>query len=173
MFSLSNREDSCFHPAKRVTCFFFVVWRLMKVVEKSVLVGHTPAQMYALVNEFERYPAFLPWCGRAEVHERDKQHVVASLYIDYFKVRQHFTTRNACIEGESIVMELVDGPFEMLSGRWLFTPLGDIGCKIEFNLHYQFSSRILEKLIGPVFDAISASLVDAFIKEADRMYGHD
>jgi len=144
----------------------------MKVVEKNVLVGHTPAQMYALVNDFERYPRFLPWCGKAEVHARDGEHVVASLSIDYFKVKQRFSTRNICVEGESIKMELVDGPFESLEGYWQFQPLGTIGCKIEFRLSYQFSSRILEKLIGPGFEHISASLVDAFIKEADRIYDH-
>jgi ribosome-associated toxin RatA of RatAB toxin-antitoxin module len=140
----------------------------MKVVEKNVLVGYSPAQMYALVNDFEHYPRFLPWCGRAEVDSSD----VASLYIDYLKIKQRFSTRNICVEGESISMELVDGPFESLRGRWRFLPLGELGCKIEFRLEYQFSSRILEKLIGPVFDHISASLVDAFIQEADRIYGH-
>lgn len=145
----------------------------MKVVEKNVLVGHSPAQMFALVNDFERYPAFLPWCGQAEVRARDGNELVASLTIDYFRIRQRFTTRNTSVDGESITMELVDGPFEHLHGTWRFQPLGDIGCKIEFRLSYQFSSRILEKLIGPVFDHISASLVDAFIKEADRIYGED
>jgi len=145
----------------------------MKVVERSVLVGHSPAQMYELVNGFERYPAFLPWCSRAEVRERAGDQVVASLHIDYFKVRQHFTTRNTCVENASITMKLVDGPFEALEGLWRFLPLGQFGCKVEFRLSYQFSSRILEKLIGPVFDSISASLVDAFIKEADRMYGDE
>jgi len=145
----------------------------MKVVEKNVLVGHSPAQMYALVNDFERYPLFLPWCSKAEVQTRDGQNLVASLQIDYFKVKQKFSTKNKHVEGESIFMELVDGPFEYLEGQWRFLPLGEIGCKIEFKLSYQFSSRILEKLIGPVFDHISASLVDAFIKEADRVYGND
>lgn len=145
----------------------------MKVVEKNVLVGHTPAQMYALVNDFERYPVFLPWCSGAEVLEREGEQVRARLHIDYFKVRQHFSTRNVCVRDTSILMELEDGPFESLNGGWVFRPLGEIGCKIEFRLSYQFSSRILEKLIGPVFDHISASLVDAFIKEADRVYGDE
>jgi ribosome-associated toxin RatA of RatAB toxin-antitoxin module len=145
----------------------------MKVVEKNVLVGHSPAQMYALVNDFERYPSFLPWCSKAHVESRIGQEVVASLQIDYFRVKQKFSTRNTCVDGASILMKLEDGPFQSLDGRWEFLPLGEIGCKIEFSLRYQFSSRILETLIGPVFDHISASLVDAFIKEADRVYGND
>ena len=152
---------------------FFCCSFAMKCVEKNVLVGHSPAQMYALVNDFERYPAFLPWCSGAEVLDRAGEVVRARLHIDYFKVRQHFATRNVCVPDTSIRMELEEGPFESLQGGWHFVPLGDAGCKIEFRQSYQFSSRILEKLIGPVFDHISASLVDAFIKEADRVYGDD
>ncbi|AXT45544.1 MULTISPECIES: type II toxin-antitoxin system RatA family toxin [Chromobacterium] len=145
----------------------------MQVVEKSVLVAHTPAQMFALVDDIEHYSRFLPWCGKAEVLSREGDQVVASLHIDYLKVKQHFTTRNTNQAGEAILMELVDGPFEHLEGRWRFLPLGEIGCKVEFRLSYQFSSKILEMIIGPVFGHISGTLVDAFIKEADKVYGDD
>lgn len=145
----------------------------MQVVEKSVLVAHTPAQMFALVDGIEHYSRFLPWCGKAEVLSREGDQVVASLHIDYLKVKQHFTTRNTNQADEAILMELVDGPFEHLEGRWHFKPLGEIGCKVEFRLSYQFSSKILEMIIGPVFGHISGTLVDAFIKEADKVYGDD
>ncbi|WP_028536139.1 type II toxin-antitoxin system RatA family toxin [Paludibacterium yongneupense] len=145
----------------------------MQLVEKKVLVAHTPAQMFALVDDVEHYPRFLPWCGKADVCARDDGRQVASLTIDYFKIRQRFTTCNTIVPDRSIEMELVDGPFESLRGTWLFLPLGDIGCKIEFSLRYQFSSSLLEKVIGPVFGHISGSLVDAFIKEADRVYGNE
>ncbi len=129
--------------------------------------------MYALVDDVDHYSRFLPWCSKAEVLSREGDQVLASLHIDYLKVRQHFTTRNRNVPGESIAMELVEGPFDCLEGRWHFKPLGDIGCRIEFSLRYEFSSKILEKLIGPVFGHISGTLVDAFIKEADRVYGDD
>ncbi|WP_293764964.1 type II toxin-antitoxin system RatA family toxin [uncultured Aquitalea sp.] len=145
----------------------------MQVVEKNVLVAHTPAQMYALVDEVEHYPRFLPWCAKAEVHSADDGEQVASLHIDYLKIRQHFTTKNQRVDGQSILMELVDGPFRHLQGLWRFTPLGEIGCKVEFRLQYEFSSAILEKVIGPVFSHISRTLVDAFIKRADEVYGDD
>ena len=145
----------------------------MQVVEKKVLVGHTPAQMFALVDKVENYPRFLPWCAKAEEHSREGDQQVASLHIDYLKIRQHFTTRNTLRDGESILMELVEGPFQHLQGLWQFTPLGDFGCKVEFTLRYEFSSKLLEKVIGPVFGHISGTLVDAFIKHADQVYGDD
>lgn len=145
----------------------------MQLVEKKVLVAHTPAQMFALVERVENYPRFLPWCAKAEEHSREGDQQVASLHIDYLKIRQHFTTRNTLRDGESILMELVEGPFQHLQGLWQFTPLGDFGCKVEFSLRYEFSSKILEKVIGPVFGHISGTLVDAFIKYADKVYGDD
>lgn len=145
----------------------------MQLVEKKVLVAHTPAQMFALVERVEHYPRFLPWCAKAEEHSREGDQQVASLHIDYLKIRQHFTTRNTLRDGESILMELVEGPFQHLQGLWQFTPLGDVGCKVEFSLRYEFSSKILEKVIGPVFGHISGTLVDAFIKYADKVYGDD
>ncbi len=145
----------------------------MQVVEKSVLVAHTPAQMFALVDAVDKYPGFLPWCSKTEVQSREGSSVVASLHIDYLKIRQQFTTRNVNTPDSEIMMQLVEGPFRHLEGKWHFTPLGEMGCKIEFNLSYEFSSKMLEKIIGPVFGYISGTLVDAFIKEADRIYGDD
>ena len=145
----------------------------MHVVEKNVIVTHTPAQMYALVADFPSYPRFLPWCSKGEVASKDDGSLLATLHIDYLKIRQHFSTRNVNVPDESINMHLVDGPFRSLDGQWRFLPLGECGCKIEFRLRYEFSSLVLEKLIGPVFNRISAMLVDAFIQEADRQYGDD
>lgn len=111
--------------------------------------------------------------GKVLANFRVIKELVASLHIDYLKIRQHFTTRNYNHDDYTIDMTLVDGPFEQLSGGWRFIPLGDIGCKIEFRLNYEFSSKILEKIIGPVFSHISGTLVDCFIREADRLYGDD
>lgn len=143
----------------------------MQVVEKNVLVAHTPVQMLALVDDVEHYARFLPWCGKAEVHERGEGTQLASLTIDFMKIRQRFTTRNVRVDDLTIDMQLVEGPFKSLSGRWHFQPLGEFGCKIVFRLEYAFASTMLEKVIGPVFGQITGTLVDAFIREADRKYG--
>ena len=94
----------------------------------------------------------------------------AMLHMDYMKVRQSFGTRNHNRPPHEIRMDLLNGPFKSLSGTWRFTPLGDLGCKIEFRLDYEFASSMLSTLIGPVFNRIATTLVDAFIQEADRRY---
>jgi ribosome-associated toxin RatA of RatAB toxin-antitoxin module len=143
----------------------------MANVEKSVLVGYSASQMYALVDRVEDYPAFLPWCGGTEVEHRDGQTTRASIAIDYRGIRQSFRTENRTWPPEAIEIRLVSGPFRRLDGTWRFTTLSDSACRIDFRLHYEFSSRVLETLVGPVFHLIANSFVDAFLRRAEQVYG--
>jgi ribosome-associated toxin RatA of RatAB toxin-antitoxin module len=151
----------------------FAAGRLTPVAEvnRSVLVGYSPEQMYDLVDAVEEYPAFLPWCGAATVAHRDDQCTRATITIQFRGIRQRFTTENAKVRPTEMIIRLVEGPFSRLDGSWRFTGLASQGCKVELSLRYEFSSRILEKLIGPVFGHIAVSLVDAFARRAERIYG--
>jgi ribosome-associated toxin RatA of RatAB toxin-antitoxin module len=91
-------------------------------------------------------------------------------------VKHSFTTRNHNVPGESVIVKLVDGPFSLLDGTWLFRPLGRPGsdaeaCKIEFEMRYAFSNAGLEALLSPVFDKVANTFVDSFVKRAESMYG--
>ncbi|WP_028451214.1 type II toxin-antitoxin system RatA family toxin [Chitinilyticum aquatile] len=142
----------------------------MQCIRKSVLVPHSAAQMYELVARCEDYPKFLPWCGGVEVHERSEAVLDVTVRIEFMKISSHFRTRDLLTENR-IDMEFVDGPFRHLNGIWQFTPLMEDACKIEFELDYEFSSKTLEAVIGPVFNKITSTFVDAFIKQADKLYG--
>ena len=143
----------------------------LKTVEKNVLVLHSAEQMFELVDKVEDYPQFLPWYSKTEIIERSGDELKARLYMDYMRVQQSFATHNHNIPGREIRMHLLEGPFKTLSGTWQFIPLGDDACKIEFKLQYDFAGSILSALISPVFSHLSSTLVDAFVKEADRRYG--
>ena len=149
----------------------------MKHVKKSVLLWYSPHEMYALVTAVQDYPSFLPWCERAEVIEERADGVTARLHLSYLGVRQSFTTRNAHVPDESVVLSLVDGPFSVLAGTWCFVPVppGSASqakaCKIEFDLRYSFANAALEALISPVFDRIANTFVDSFVKRAEQVYG--
>jgi ribosome-associated toxin RatA of RatAB toxin-antitoxin module len=140
-------------------------------VNRSVLVGYAPEQMFALVDAVEEYPRFLPWCGGATVLHRNERITRAAIVINYHGIRQSFTTENTKSEPSEMVIRLVEGPFRTLDGSWHFTGLAGRGCKVELRLHYEFSSRILEKLVGPVFNHIANTLVDAFARRAEKIYG--
>ncbi|MBC8056302.1 MAG: type II toxin-antitoxin system RatA family toxin [Rhizobiales bacterium] len=149
----------------------------MKHVKKSVLLWYSPREMYALVTGVADYPKFLPWCSHAEVLEEKEGGATARLHLSYLGVRQAFTTRNTHVVDESVVLELVDGPFSVLDGTWRFVPVpsGDganaKACKIEFDLRYSFANGVLDALISPVFDRIADTFVDSFVKRAEQVHG--
>lgn len=144
---------------------------LMAKVVKSVLVPYSAAEMFELVDRVEDYPQFLPWCGGTDLIRRDETVTEATIHISYLSVKQHFTTENAKRIPELMTIQLKNGPFRKLEGAWHFRRLADTACKIEFELHYEFSSHLLEKVLGPVFGMVTNSLVDAFVHRAENVYG--
>ena len=146
----------------------------MKTVNKSVLIWYSPEEMFALVTDVARYPQFLPWCDHARVLTEDESGMTAEVGIALGGLKKSFVTRNTHEAGRRVKMELVEGPFSQLDGDWQFHPVGDgtqRACKVELTLRYGFDSRTLAALVGPVFDRIAATLVDAFIKRAEQVYG--
>jgi len=146
----------------------------MKNVHKSVLIWYSPEEMFALVTAVDKYPEFLPWCDRAAVLSTDADGMTAEVGIAFSGLRQTFTTRNTHVPGRQVNMKLVKGPFSKLDGVWTFSPVGDgqqRACRVELQLHYGFDNMALSALVGPVFDRIAGSLVDAFVKRAEQVYG--
>ncbi len=149
----------------------------MKHVKKSVLLSYSAHEMYELVVDIPAYPAFLPWCDKAEVLSRDADGMTARLSLAYGGLRHAFTTRNTHVPDERVVVSLVDGPFSMLEGVWQFVPLALPGessasaCKIDFDMRYAFSNRPLEMVVSPVFDRVANTLVDSFVKRAEQVHG--
>jgi ribosome-associated toxin RatA of RatAB toxin-antitoxin module len=142
----------------------------MKRIARSAIVEHSAAEMYALVEDVEAYPGFLPWCAAAVVQEREPGMTRATLTVGIGALRHSFTTRNANRPGEAIEMALVEGPFRRFHGRWRFVPLSPQACRIEFSLEYEFSSRTLGRLLAPLFDGIADSMVEAFVRRATAVY---
>ena len=145
--------------------------RCMALVEKTVLIEQSAERMFELVDRCEDYPAFLPWCSHTEVKFRDAMKTVGTLHINYHAVKSSLTTENDKVFPSSMNIRLVDGPFRRLEGAWHFKALAENACKIEFQLAYEFSSRMFEKVIGPVFNNIANTFVDAFVKRAAQVYG--
>ena len=146
----------------------------MKTVSKSVLIWYSPEEMFSLVIGVEQYPQFLPWCDRARVLEQDSTGMVAEVGIAFSGIRQSFVTRNTHETGRRVQMHLVRGPFSKLEGDWKFSPVGDgtqRACRVDLELRYGFDNAALAALVGPVFDRIAKSLVEAFVKRAEQVYG--
>jgi ribosome-associated toxin RatA of RatAB toxin-antitoxin module len=146
----------------------------MKTVHKSVLIWYSAEEMFALVTDVARYPEFLPWCDRASVVDSGDEGMKAEIGIAFSGIHQTFTTQNEHVPGREVRMKLLDGPFSHLDGQWKFIPLGNDqqrACKVELELHYGFNNATLSTLVGPVFDKIAGSMVEAFVKRAEAVYG--
>lgn len=143
----------------------------MPLVEKSALVPYSAAEMFALVDQVERYPEFLPWCGGTRVAALDDLTTIATIEINYRGIRQSFTTANTKQGNESMQMSLREGPFRQLEGVWNFTPLGSVGCKVALRLDYSFANTVLEGAVGPVFGMIANTMIERFVARAETLYG--
>ena len=141
----------------------------MKRISRSAIVEHGAADLYALVQDIEAYPEFLPWCLAAQVRERSPHRTVATLTVGLRGLKQSFTTENVDRAGESIDMKLLEGPFRRFSAHWRFKPLGRHAAKIEFTLGYEFSSRILARALDPLFEEIAGTMVEAFTRRAAQL----
>lgn len=142
----------------------------MALVEKSVLLSFSAEQMFGLVDNVADYPKFLPWCGGTSVTVIDDNKIRATVDINYHHVKQSFTTENVRLVPHRIDITLINGPFKRLDGSWHFIALAPSACKIEFRLNYEFSNKLLEKVVGPVFHYIASTFVEAFIQRAEVMY---
>lgn len=143
----------------------------MPHVNKTALVPFSASQMYKLVEDVDAYQDFLPWCGHSEMLSHEGNVVVGTVTIAKGGVNKSFTTENHLQENEFIEVKLVDGPFKKLDGFWRFEALKEDACKVSLELEYEFSSKILGLVVGPVFNQVANTMVDSFIKQARVVYG--
>jgi len=143
----------------------------MKTVHKSVLIWFSAREMFDLIVDVPSYPQFLPWCDQAEILTQTDDGMTARIGMALGGWHKSFTTRNAHIPGRQVKLTLVDGPFKQLEGTWDFIPLaeGQRACRVELTLNYSFES-MFGALVGPLFDRIASTLVDAFVKRAEQIY---
>ncbi len=138
----------------------------MREVKRSALVSQPPAKVFALIEDIESYPQFLPWCTHARVLERHGSIVVASLGVRQGAFTGAFTTRNTLTPDTRILMQLVEGPFRHLEGRWDLAPIEAHGCRVELAVSFEFKNRLSGMIMEPLFAQTLGSLVEAFVRRA-------
>ena len=140
-------------------------------IQRSALLPYPAQVLYDLVNDVARYPEFLPWCSISEVLEVSETQMRASLGVAKGALRQEFVTCNTLIFGESIEMNLEQGPFTQLHGLWVFKGLGEQACKISLDLTFNYAGPIVRATFGPLFNQAANTLVDAFCQRAKQLHG--
>lgn len=142
----------------------------MPIIEHSAIVPFSTSQMYDLVNDIEQYPAFLPWCPQATVLHRNEEEIKATLHFSQGILGKSFTTLNTLSPSKRVEMRLVEGPFQHLEGAWHFEAMEDKTSKITFNLSFEFNNKLLALTIGPLFQNMIGTMVQAFSDRARQIY---
>ncbi len=131
---------------------------------------YAPKQLFDLVADIERYPEFLPWCRAARILEKREGECLAELVISFNHMTENYTSRVVFTPPAAIDVTMVKGPFEHLTNRWRFTPEA-AGTRVDFELDFKFKSRLLETLIGSMFEKAAAKMINAFKTRAELLYG--
>ena len=132
---------------------------------------YRPDQLFDLVADIEHYPEFLPWCTGARIRERRGNVIVADLLIGFRMVRERFTSRVTLNRPDRIDVAYSEGPFHYLDNHWKFEPQPDGSCVIDFYVDFEFRSRMLQRLIGVLFNEAVRRMVGAFEGRAKQLYG--
>lgn len=143
----------------------------MREVTRNALVPYTAEQMFALVEDIERYPEFVPWISAAQKLQVTPGEVTGRLEMHRAGVRETFTTRNFLERPTEMLMTLVDGPFKTFEGRWSFTSLGDKGVKVGLTIRFEFANAMLGMLLSRSFEKNCGEMIDAFVARARAVYG--
>lgn len=142
-------------------------------ITRTALVLFPANNMYQLVADVASYPQFLSWCTASRLLDSGDDWQVASLDIAIAGLRQSFTTRNQLRPGQGLSMELLEGPFQQLSGEWRFESLGSTGSKILLQLRFDFGGGLLSTAFRQGFASVADRLVSDFCLRAEGVYGTD
>lgn len=136
------------------------------------VVPYTADQMFDLVADVARYPEFLPWVTAARIKSGDADGFVADVLVGFKSFREKFTSRVVLNRAKRVIIaEYLEGPFKHLTNTWHFEPNAIGGCTIDFDIDFEFKLRVLEKLIGSLFDRAVMKMTDAFETRAAQLYG--
>lgn len=139
----------------------------MTRIQRSALVGHSAARMFALVDDIEAYPRRFGWCESAQVLERRAERVVARLDLALGPLRTWFTTENTLSPPHHIDMALRDGPFRRLQGRWQFHALDESACRVSLTLEFEPQVKLLGSALALGMQGLADRMVDDFVRVAD------
>lgn len=145
----------------------------MRETSNSALIGQPPGRLFDLINDIESYPAFIPWCTHAKVLTKSDRQIVATIGVKQGPLQSEFTTRNDLEPARRILMHLVSGPFRLLEGEWLLTPIArpdmvgeELGCRVQLSMKFAFKNPLTAVLFEQKFAETVSSLMDAFVARA-------
>lgn len=140
----------------------------MPTIRRTALVEHSAARMFGLVNDVRAYPARFDWCDGATVLEESPDRMLARLDLRLGAFRTWFVTENRLEPPHHIDLQLVEGPFRRLRGRWEFHAIDESACRVTLSLEFETTTRLLAGAFALGFQSLADRMVDDFVRAADR-----
>ena len=138
----------------------------MKNIHKEEEINIDIETIFNLINDIKSYPNYLPWCTKTEVTEESTDIIIGKIFISKSFLSWNFSTRNTIKKNKSISLELIEGPFECLTGEWLFSSINEFNTRVSLDINYKFKSSVIELSIEPIFSSIMNSILKSFVQEA-------
>ncbi len=132
---------------------------------------YSAEQVFDLVADVGKYPEFLPWCVGARIKNRVDTGFDADVLIGFKLFRETFTSRVRLNKGRSVDVDYIKGPMKRLYNHWIFEDQPDGGCLVDFEVDFEFKSKMLEDMIGPLFEKACHKMMAAFEDRAECLYG--
>ncbi|MCP4923792.1 MAG: type II toxin-antitoxin system RatA family toxin [bacterium] len=123
---------------------------------------YTRESIFDLIADVESYPDFLPWCQRAEIHERSQTHILATLCVGQGPLKETFRSRVKLKSPEHIQVSYEDGPFKYLHNTWDFKEISPGLTEVHFFVDFKFKSMMLEIAMGAFFTKATQAMMQAF-----------
>ena len=136
--------------------------------ERRVL-PYSPEQLFDMVADVRRYPEFLPWCVGARIVSTTETELIADLTIGFKMFRETFRSQVTLDRPDHLHVRYLNGPFRYLNNHWRFKPVQG-GTEVDFFVDFEFRSRLLQAVIGTVFNEAVRLMVRAFERRAMVLY---
>jgi len=141
--------------------------------ERSVEIAASPATVYAVLADVERYPEWQPAVTGARPRERDEHGRVAVVEsrLDAGIRELHLVLRYAYVTDERVSWSMVEGDVRDVHGAFEVSQRAGGVSAVTYRLSVDPGRRLGLLLRGPVLDRVRAKIVDGTLEQLGRRVG--
>ncbi len=129
-----------------------------------------PEQLFDIAADIERYPQFLPWWREVRVEECSGERWRVENDVALGPLHLKFRSEAQLQRPQRIDVSSDQAPFEHLQLAWLFTPLGESGCRVGLSTRLQMRSLVMQAVVGRTLHGFLSDIMSAFEKRAQQLY---
>lgn len=143
----------------------------MATYTRRVELNYTPAQLFDLVVDVERYPEFIPWVIAIRLRRRAGDKMWTDFTVGVGPLCKRFSTVAVLERPHRVAISSHDSMFERFEQRWVFESLTKTTTRAEYRVDFRFKSFLLQALMDLSFPERADAIVAAYVRRARHLYG--